>query len=251
MLSNFTGCIGSGVPVRRMISCAGLPLGGFCFKKSKVSLLIGKLPFCILFARSLMRAFTFPLCMELAWYLKRDMRETVWYFWASCDDELCFQRFLLHGRGFMKQFTRATLFHKSNLLSKAFKWSSAFDDFDSFRCSKFVIIISVLNAVYLITFFLTQSLSRRVISVMYFLLVFPVGSRIRFLLQNTTFSYTSSTFFVNIAPSKLPHSNVGLIYVVHNMRFIVPNYLWSSLNPIQDGLVRGCSRMGGVKRPTP
>lgn len=40
VVSNFTGCIFTGVSVRRTLSYAGLPFGSFCFNKSKVYLLI-------------------------------------------------------------------------------------------------------------------------------------------------------------------------------------------------------------------
>ena len=59
MLSNFTGCFSSGVSVRSTLLCASLLFGCICFYKSKVSLLIGKIPFQKLFARNLMTAFSF------------------------------------------------------------------------------------------------------------------------------------------------------------------------------------------------
>ena len=80
MLSNFTGCFSYGVSVRRTICwyafklywvfllwcvlrrtlfCPSLLFGCICFYKSKVSLLIGKIPFQKLFARNLMTAFSF------------------------------------------------------------------------------------------------------------------------------------------------------------------------------------------------
>ena len=62
---HLTGCISTGVPVRRTLSCTGSAFRCFYFNKSKISLLIGKTPFCIFFVRSLMAASTFPLCLSL------------------------------------------------------------------------------------------------------------------------------------------------------------------------------------------
>ena len=69
MLSHFTHCISSGLSVWRTLSCAGLPYGCFSFNRSKVSLMIGKVPFCILLIRSLVAAFTFSLYIKLVIFL--------------------------------------------------------------------------------------------------------------------------------------------------------------------------------------
>ena len=92
MLSHFTQCISSGLSVWRTLSCAGLPYGCFSFNRSKVSLMIGKVPFCILLIRSLVAAFTFSLYIKLVIFLCFSNIPQRWH---------CFQR-LLNSHSFVK-----------------------------------------------------------------------------------------------------------------------------------------------------